>query len=129
MVQLIVLSGHSGAGKTTRAQELFHMIDGPAVHLSCDHHKFPVGTDTTQFFVHLAEYYAREGTSVIVDGVNLHPDDYVRWRRCGVCSFDQFTWMALNTPLTECILRDSLRPYPVGETAIRAQGQNWPAGA
>lgn len=116
-----VLSGHSGSGKSTKAAQLFWQGSAiPCSLITADHFKFKPNTDTTAFFIDLVRMYRDKGQSVIFDGVNLHPLDKVRWE---MAFGEELKWISLDTPLDECIRRDSLRRYPVGEAAIRRQGQ------
>jgi adenylylsulfate kinase-like enzyme len=117
-----VFSGHSGAGKTTRAVELFWKTPTPCALVTQDHIRLPEGSDVTEFLIQIAQTYSNKGVSVIMDGVNLHPHDYRRWQEAFQ---DNVTWILVDTPLEECIRRDALRKYPVGEQNIRKQGEGW----
>lgn len=120
MTKLIVLSGYSGSGKTTHAKELAKTGRFACVRSDDYYHCWREDMDVTQVLIDVAVSFARAGIDVIVDAVNKHPHDYGRW--CAAArSFDAFEWIAIDTPIEECIVRDGLRSQPVGEVNIRLQ--------
>jgi len=127
--KLIVFSGLMGSGKSTSARELKQQLKSAWL-IARDQFRDSVlgGADVlgnqeatiTQAMLVLAKLALSLGHDVIIDDLNLFPEDKERWftlaRRMGI----DIEWRTMTTPVEECIRRDSLRPAPVGRGVIEA---------
>lgn len=120
---LIVLSGYSGSGKTTKAKELCKAHN--AYHLQSDdfHHFYRPGMDVTGLLIALAKSLLMANIDVVVDAVNKHPDDAIRWTFMADSYSVNLGLIDMYVPIEECIRRDALRPNPVGRDAILKQAE------
>ncbi len=121
-MKLIVLSGLSGAGKSTRAAEMLCQDPRLAI-AAADDLRFPedVPSDITMRLVALSALYLRWGRNVLVDACNLHEHDRIRWETIAWSFGAQLEWITISTSIFECIKRDSQRADPVGSSRILAQ--------
>jgi predicted kinase len=76
-----------------------------------------------------ASKYLEHGFTVIVDACNLHHDDRVRWETIAHVNNVELVWIDMDTPLDECIQRDSIRENPVGKAFIEGQFLTTSSGA
>ena len=115
MARMTVLSGFSGAGKSTLADRLVNEQPCTVV-LRSDtfHHCYQPAQDVTGFLIDLAYVHVRHGVNVIVDAVNKHSADKVRWQMAAVEAGCEMEWLDLSTPIEVCIARDAMRSSPVG---------------
>jgi predicted kinase len=120
MKKLVVLSGLSGSGKSTYANQLKETMTCAVIRADEYNHCYTPETDVTGLLVGIVRSFAEEGISVIVDAVNLHPLDEMRWAEVAEL-FDEYVWHPMLTSLEECIRRDSLRPEPLGADVILQQ--------
>lgn len=125
-LKLIVLSGLPGAGKSTTARQLseeFH-----ALVISRDdlrkNFTFIFENELTIRLVQFAASFLRNKVSVIIDAWNLHPVDRVLWTELANEAHAQLKWVHLDTPVEECVRRDSGRPVPNGPDAVRFAAAN-----
>lgn len=120
--KLIVLSGLSGAAKSTFVAEMLCQNPRLAV-AAADDLRFPedVPSDITMRLVALSALYLRWGRNVLVDACNLHEHDRIRWETIAWSFGAQLEWITISTPLAKCIEQDAARADPVGAAAILAQ--------
>jgi predicted kinase len=135
---LIVLVGLPGAGKSSWARRRLRDVEpGSVVRLNRDTLRVMLHDNTqdrlTESQVLAVEQAAArvlllrpEVRFVIIDDTNLRPTTLEGWRtlaRSVEASFRVRTY--LHVPLDTCIVRDRLRPRPVGEMVIRDMHDQW----
>lgn len=126
-LKLIVLSGLPGAGKTTAAMKLSSEL-GALVISRDDLRKnftFISEDELTIRLIQFAASFLRNHVSVIIDAWNLHPNDRILWVELAKEAHAQLRWIHLDTPVNECIKRDSKRPSPNGASSIRLAAANY----
>lgn len=124
---LTVYSGLMGSGKTTAARNSKEqnktawlisrddfrnaMFQGPD--------QFPQEEEViTTILLQLARLGLGMGYDVIVDDVNIFPEEKCRWNTLAKELNVPIHWHSMATDLEECIRRDSLRPKSVGRATI-----------
>lgn len=60
------------------------------------------------------------GYDVVVDDTNLKVSDESDLRYIALIERAEFRLIFMDTPLEECVLRDSVREHPIGEQVIRS---------
>lgn len=131
--QVIILKGLPGSGKSTWAREqllaskgrikrinkddLRAMLD--AGEWSATNERFVVQARDTLLMAALTAGY-----DVIIDDTNLDPFHERRIRQLTGSRAD-VSVRFFDIPIEECIRRDALRPFPVGETVIREMARQW----
>lgn len=126
-LKLIVLSGLPGAGKSTKARQLSKEFEALVVSRD-DLRKnfiFISEDELTIRLVQFAASFLRNRVSVVIDACNLHPVDRQLWTALAAEANVQLKWVHLDTPVEECILRDSKRRLPNGENAVRFAAANY----
>lgn len=121
---LTVFSGFMGAGKSTAARNLRTKYPH-AILLAYDSvRRMWPGLSAPAIMAKLiktASFWLKLGLPVIIDACNLHPHDRIRWETVAIAHDVEMEWVAITTPVDECVRRDSQRFEPVGEAAIRHQ--------
>jgi predicted kinase len=121
---LIVFSGACGSGKTTAAMVesqkrfgcfLLSRDDVRGEHGICDE------AELSKQLIKQASYWLAAGFSCIVDACNLHEHDRIRWETLALAFDVELDWRHLPTAVDVCVVRDAMRPTPVGESFIRGQ--------
>jgi predicted kinase len=127
-LQVIILKGLPGSGKTTWAKDQILLNPNKYKRVNKDDLRAMVDADkyseenekiVLRIQDNLILDFLDEGYNVIVDNTNLSPKHEARIRclvkdRADVLVKDDFTYV----PLEECIKRDSQREKPVGEKVI-----------
>jgi tRNA uridine 5-carbamoylmethylation protein Kti12 len=135
MRKLIVLSGVSGSGKTTKAKELFEQYAAQedfVLKLERDHERVATEIkDETELSMHLCRKAylwlspdrIHSADVVIVDSPNLTQWDKDCWQLVGymLSPHVELEWIDMPTKLYDCIERDARRQHPVGHIAIAMQ--------
>jgi predicted kinase len=126
---LTVFSGLMGSGKSTSARELKQQRR-TAWLIARDQFRDSVfgapdlfGAEEeaiSEAMVALARLAISFGHDVIVDDLNIFPEDRQRWVALAQEMKVEIEWRNMTTPLEECIRRDSLRAAPVGRAVIEA---------
>lgn len=132
MLTLYILRGLPGSGKSTLARKLMNENpDESIVRVSkellremCHFGRNPEHRDIIN---RLKDTCIKEalyqGYSVISDDTNLRESDISRLRHIAQQQNAVVVLHVMDTPLEECIERDSKRPAPVGEEVIRRMYQ------
>ena len=128
MKKLIVLRGLPGSGKTTYARELAENNPTTIIRVNSDDIRHMMG----QYWIPVREKLIQETInktieeallmeySVIVDNMNLNDWVFNNLKEIAKVYEAELVVKEFNTPIEECIRRDSLREKPVGEKTIRA---------
>ncbi|AKD54597.1 phosphatase domain-containing protein [Spirosoma radiotolerans] len=144
MKKVIILTGLSGSGKSTFAQR-FCLENANWLRVNRDDLRrslLPVslGTywktwpdqekDRIETLVNELQKTAildglRRGWHVLIDNTNLRQRYFNDFRKLLMTHFDEVevSYKLIDTPLDECIRRDSARPDSVGEDGIRRQAE------
>lgn len=133
MKQLIVMKWLPASGKSTRAKEIMDSKPkNTIVRLNRDllrqmMHFWEYSTLNEREIMNvekiLAQYFLKYDFDVIIDDTNLKTKNLNLWKDVAeICDAD-LEIVNMNTPLDECIERDSKRVNPVWEKAIRAMIQ------
>lgn len=125
-MEILVLQGIPGSGKSTFARE-FLQFHPDYVRINRDDLRNMSG----KYWVPKREDYISEAEkslvdialknkyNVILDATNLNPKT-LKWIKEVANKYNaNIEYKKMDTPLEECIRRDSLRPYPVGESEIK----------
>jgi predicted kinase len=124
---LTVFSGLMGSGKTTAARKLKEnnstawLISRDDIRnaLFCGADLFPDEEETiTTILLNLASLGLEMNHDVIIDDVNIFPDEKVRWHALAAELGVKIRWRCMTTDIEECVRRDALRPKPVGRSVI-----------
>lgn len=126
MAKLIILRGLPASGKSTLAKELLEK-HGNAIRLN---------KDLLREMLHFGEYSGKnegvvwdversiakellaKGKVVIIDDTNLNNSTYAKWVEFGKELGITTETITLDTPYTDCIVRDKLREKQVGKSTI-----------
>lgn len=122
MSKLILLRGLPASGKSTKAKEL---IEAGAVRVNRDLLREMMNFSEFRFesiVVDTEKYIVRQvldkDKSVVIDDCNLNPANEDMWRSIATEYDVEFEVVEVDTPVAECILRDSLREKQVGADVI-----------
>lgn len=140
-LEVIILQGLPGSGKSTWAKyklsvpdENWKVVNKDSIRMMLEGQPF---VKESELLVHDIEWQCIQACllyhcNVIVDSTNL---DTLRVKeliaKIRDISFLKKTGIKvstrsfLDTPIEECIRRDSLREFPVGEKVIRDMWENW----
>lgn len=122
MDKLIVLVGPSGSGKSTYALELLASTSNAVIVSRDEMRRLNEPEDIlSKRLICAATKLLWLGKTVIVDSINLHDHDRIRWETLALVFNVEFVWRIMATDLDTCIKRDGLRSDPVGEWRIRQQ--------
>jgi len=125
MRKIIILRGLPASGKSTWAKEqvlkennwIIVNRDKIREMLKGIYSNFPFGTDMENLVTSIEDksiYKAVElGYDVIVDATNFRGNRWIKYKKDV-----QFTYKEFDTSLKECIMRDSLREFPIGKEII-----------
>lgn len=144
MKKVIILTGLSGSGKSTFAQR-FCLENANWLRVNRDDLRrslLPVSLgeywktwpdqekDRIETLVNELQKTAileglRRGWHVLIDNTNLRQRYFNEFRKLLMAHFDEVdvSYKLMDTPLEECIRRDSARPDSVGEDGIRRQAE------
>ncbi len=134
MQKILILQGLPGSGKSTYAEELMLNEKGKWKRVNKDLLRemldFSVFNNKNEKLIvntrdWLIEYFIHNNFSVIVDDTNLHSKHVKRIIEIANQNDVEVKIMFIDTPLYECIERDSLRSKPVGEKVIRDMYNNF----
>lgn len=135
MPKFIVLQGLPASGKTTKAFEL--MKDNPQSWIRINNDDLrqmlwghPHNSKDESFVTgcrnYLLTYAMEQQKNIIIDNINLNPKLLSEYRSLineyiyqGDEDRYEYQEILIDTPIDKCILRDSLRQFPVGEQVIR----------
>ena len=115
--KLIIMSGPSASGKSSRARQLLK-ADGHAVRINRDELRNMTTTDydsrKEQFIIDVEKAVAtvarKKGYNVIIDDTNLTSHHIEMWMKFAEEHyFRQIEIQKLTTPLEECVARDAVR--------------------
>jgi predicted kinase len=73
----------------------------------------------------MAQEAITRGFDVLVDDTNLNPYHKNRYENLARMADAEFEIIEIDTPIEECIRRDSLRERSVGEEVIRNMAKKW----
>ena len=124
---LTAFSGLIGSGKTTAAHKLKEqkptawlisrdeirrsVFSGPGL--------FSEEEDTiTAIMLCLGKLGLMAGFDVIIDDLNIFPDEKQRWNALATELGVPIRWRCIVTDVEECVRRDATRPHPVGREVI-----------
>ncbi len=124
-MKLTVLSGLSGAGKSTTARRIAFETGAEIISRDSLRHYFPALSELDLMFktLQLAKSFLQIGTSVVVDEWNLEEIDYQRWVKLSRDLQVSLDWVHLSTPVEICVARDAKRPSPCGELMLVSAAQ------
>lgn len=127
MSKLILLQGLPASGKSTKAQEIIKLYGG-AVRVNKDllremlhFNKFTGRNEGITLKVELAIAGAllSDKTNVIVDDTNLNSKVIEQWRSLATSLNAKFETVLIDTPYSECVIRDEAR----GKAGKRSVGK------
>lgn len=133
--KVLILQGLQGSGKTTVAKELVRSNPGLWRRVNRDDIRAMI---QQSHWTKVAEKLVRKirnsiildcldmGYNVIVDDTNIRGFN-ISDIRALVGDYAEVEVRVIDTPLEECIRRDSLREKPVGEEIIRKTEEEWKA--
>lgn len=125
-MKLIILVGLPASGKSTKAAEILK-ASGNAVRINKDLLRTMLHCDkwtgnnekaTKQAARALAQHFLQAGRTVVIDETNLRPGTLQGWKDLAVSLGAHIEVVNVDTPLEECLRRDSQRTKPVGESVI-----------
>lgn len=117
--------GLPASGKSTKAQEF--VAQGNTVRLNKDLLRTMLHFDkwsgrneglTRDAARTLAQHFLAEGKTVIIDDTNLNEGTLQSWKDLAKDAKTKIQYERIDTPLSECLLRDRDREKPVGEHVI-----------
>lgn len=126
MPKLIIMKGLPASGKSAKAKEILE-ASGNAIRLNRDLLRTMLHFDkwtgkneslTRNAERSLAKEFLFNDYVVIIDDTNLNPSVQQSWKDLGNEMKAKVETIELDTPLSECVLRDSERPNPVGKSVI-----------
>lgn len=126
MSKIIMMRGLPASGKSTKAKEI--VAQGNWVRLNRDllremmHFNKWTGKNeaiTVKAEKTLARYYLSTGTSVVIDDTNLGDKHRQLWSGIAQEYSAKFEVVTCDTPIDECIKRDSVREKRVGDHVIK----------
>ena len=134
MKNVIILKGFIGSGKTTYALRLMEEHKNKYKRVNKDELRAMVDNgvwskDNEKLILKIRDSIIREslekGYSVIVDDTNLEDIHEKQIRLVANDFFANVEITFIDTPIEECIRRDSLRAKPVGEIVIRSMADRY----
>jgi predicted kinase len=132
-VKLIMLRGIQGSGKSTWAKEQVDAGNGNVKRVNNDELRLMVDNGhwspknekiITAIRCNMVEMLLRLGYDVIIDNMNLTKHHEDEARRMANVTGAEFEIKEFNLDVEECIIRDALRPNPIGEEVIRKTYKN-----
>ncbi len=135
-LEVIILMGLPGAGKSTWAKDLVHRSNGRYKRINKDDLREMLDSgkwtkENEEFIVAARDSLLlaalSAGRSVIIDDTNLAPEHEERVRNL-VGNRANVVVRLFDTPLEECIIRDRGREHPVGERVIREMHDEYAVG-
>lgn len=128
MAKLYMMKGLPACGKTSRALEMLAQASRPMkrvnndeLRLMIDGGKWSKENEASIRLVRarMIDEFLSRNYDVIVDNLNLRPEDEANYRQVAAMHRAQFEVIDMtDVPLHVCIARDRLRSQPVGEKVI-----------
>lgn len=128
MAKLYMLKGLPGAGKShlalemiTKATRPMKRVNNDELRLMIDGGKWSKENEASIRLVRtrMIDEFLSRNYDVIVDNLNLRPEDEENYRQVAAMHRAQFEVIDMtDVPLHTCIARDRMRPHPVGEKVI-----------
>lgn len=128
MAKLYMLKGLPGCGKSTKAFEMLAAATRPMKRINNDDLRSMIDggkwSKTNEASIRLIrekmlDEFLGRNYDVIVDNLNLRPEDEERYRQVAATHRAQFEIIDMTgVPLHTCIARDRMRAHPVGEKVI-----------
>lgn len=127
MAKLILCQGIQGSGKSTFAKKWASEDPEHRVRLNYDDLRNMMGT----YWVPSREGMLKEieiafltkaflkGYDIIIDNMNLNPKTIAYYEEWATKHLYELEKILFDTPVEECIRRDSMRPNPIGEVVIK----------
>lgn len=124
---MIIMQGLPASGKSTRAEEIAKSM-GNTVRINKDLLRTMLHFDkfngrnegmTRDATRSLAKHYIGTGINVIIDDTNLNPGTLQSWKDLAKELKAKIEVVRLDTPVIECVMRDTTRTKQVGGTVIK----------
>ena len=124
---LTVYSGLMGSGKTTAARKLKQqnvtawLLGRDDIRTAIFRQADQIAAEeeiVTDILLHLARLGLCMGYDIIVDDINIFPEEKRRWNALADELGVKMRWQYMMTDIDECIRRDAQRPSPVGQALI-----------
>lgn len=127
MPKIILCQGIQGSGKSTWAKAWVKEDPEHRVRLNYDDLRNMMGVYWVPSREGMLKSFEEafltkavsKGYDIIIDNMNLNPktiEKYEQWARDNSYEFER---VLFDTPVEECIRRDSMRPNPIGEVVIK----------
>ena len=127
MNKLILCQGIQGSGKSTFARKWASEDPEHRVRLNYDDLRNMMGTywvpSREGMLKDLEDAFLRKsilkGYDIIIDNMNLNPKTIEKYEKWAEENNYELEKILFDTPVEECIRRDSMRPNPIGEVVIK----------
>jgi predicted kinase len=126
MAKMIIMQGLPASGKSTKAEEIMQK-DGGCVRINKDllrtmlHFNKWSGKNeglTRDAARALANHFLASGVNVIIDDTNLNEGTVQSWKDLAKLHDAKIEYVRMETPVEECVVRDSAREKKVGRSVI-----------
>jgi predicted kinase len=133
MGRIIFIRGLPGSGKSTHSKNYIEQnpniirVNKDDIRALMGYTKFNKQKEklVVECEYNMAQEAITRGFDVLVDDTNLNPYHKNRYENLARMADAEFEIIEIDTPIEECIRRDSLRERSVGEEVIRNMAKKW----